>query len=357
MAKTGHVSARCAGTLGIVLAAAIGPCGTAQAADPATVSRIANYQAGDRQAFLEAGARKEGTLLIYTVGAQIDPVVKAFNAEYPFLSVKIFKNDIPTLLTKTFEEYKAGVYDADVFEIEDYGLRILLEAKILSSYFSPEMANYPADAVEPGKRWTLMREDYASLGFNTDAYRPEQVPQTHMDLLDPKWKGKLGVSATQSTLANWVGALVVGEGEDFVRRLGRQKLTLYNLGGRAVSNLVVSGEVPLVVNSRFSHMYASRRDGAKVAWRALGPSYTAVSGVAIPIRSQNPHAAMLFADFILSAAAQKIYTERLGYSSLRNDMANTTAPAKKLYLGLRANYTAEYEGWERLADQVFRSGG
>jgi iron(III) transport system substrate-binding protein len=355
MSKVGHGLARCAGAL-VVVAAAVAPWGAARAADPATVARIANYQAPDRQAFLEAGARREGALLVYTVGAQIDPVVKAFNAKYPFLAVKTFKNDIPTLLAKTFEEYKAGVYNADAFEVEDYGLRILLDAKMLASFFSPEMAHYGAEAVEPGKRWTLMREDYASLGFNTDAYAPEKVPQTQMDLLDPKWKGKLGVSATESTLANWVGALVVGEGEDFVRTLGRQNLTLYNLGGRAVSNLVVSGEVPLVVNSRFSHMYASRRDGAKVAWRALGPSYAAVSGVAVPVRSQNPHAAMLFTDFMLSAAAQKIYTDELGYASLRSDMLNTTAPAKKLYLGLRLNYTAEYESWSRLADRVFRSG-
>jgi iron(III) transport system substrate-binding protein len=270
MSKVGHGLARCAGAL-VVVAAAVAPWGAARAADPATVARIANYQAPDRQAFLEAGARREGALLVYTVGAQIDPVVKAFNAKYPFLAVKTFKNDIPTLLAKTFEEYKAGVYNADAFEVEDYGLRILLDAKMLASFFSPEMAHYGAEAVEPGKRWTLMREDYASLGFNTDAYAPEKVPQTQMDLLDPKWKGKLGVSATESTLANWVGALVVGEGEDFVRTLGRQNLTLYNLGGRAVSNLVVSGEVPLVVNSRFSHMYASRRDGAKVAWRGSDP--------------------------------------------------------------------------------------
>jgi hypothetical protein len=59
---------------------------------------------------------------------------------------------------------------------------------------------------------------------------------------------------------------------------------------------------------------------------------------------------------MLSAAAQKIYTDELGYASLRSDMLNTTAPAKKLYLGLRPNYEAEYESWSRLADQVFRSG-
>ena len=65
---------------------------------------------------------------------------------------------------------------------------------------------------------------------------------------------------------------------------------------------------------------------------------------------------MLFIDFMLSAEAQKIYTDELGYSSLRNDMASDGAPAQKLYLALRPNYTRDYEQWSRLAEQVFRSG-
>ena len=57
--------------------------------------------------------------------------------------------------------------------------------------------------------------------------------------------------------------MVVSEGEDFVRKLGAQKMTLYNMGGPAVANLVVSGEVPLVVNNRYSHIYARRKDGGQ----------------------------------------------------------------------------------------------
>jgi iron(III) transport system substrate-binding protein len=201
-----------------------------------------------------------------------------------------------------------------------------------------------------------MREDYASLGFNLNAYSPEQVPQTHAGLLDPKWRGKLGVSATESTLTVWVGTMAVSEGEEFVRKLGAQKMTLYNMGGPAVANLVVSGEAPVVVNNRASHMYARRKDGAKVAWRAIGPSYTAVSGVALPTRSKNPHAAMLFIDFMLGVEAQKIYTAELGYTSLRKDMPNSAAPVQKVYLAMRPNYRRDYEQWNRLAQQVFRSG-
>jgi iron(III) transport system substrate-binding protein len=207
---------------------------------------------------------------------------------------------------------------------------------MLVPFSSPEAANYGPEAIEAKKNWVFMREDYASLGFNTNAYMPEQVPHSHADLLDPKWKGKLGVSATESTLTVWVGAMVVSEGEDFVRKLKPQNMTLYNIGGPAVANLVVSGEAPLVVNNRYSHMYVRSRDGGKVAWRALGPSYTAVSGVALPARAQNPHAAMLFIDFMLSAQAQKIYTADLGYASLRKDTTSQTAAGGEALSGATA---------------------
>ena len=331
-------------------------CLPLQAADAQTVSKIALYDGADRQAMLEAGARKEGELLVYAVGSQIDPVIKAFGAKYPFLTAKVFKGDIPVLLKRVTEEYRAGVYNADAYEIDDYGLEILRDTRMLASFNSPEMASYGPDAIEAKKQWVYMREDSASLGWNTTIYGDDQVPQTHKDLLDPKWRGKLGVSATESTLTVWVGTMVVSEGEDFVRKLGAQNMTLYNMGGPAVANLVVSGEAPVVVNNRYSHMFARRKDGAKVGWRAIGPSYTAVSGVALPTRSSHPHAAMLFLDFMLSAPAQHIYTDALGYSSLRKDMVFPGAPAQKVYLAQRPNYRGEYDKWNRLANAVFRSG-
>jgi iron(III) transport system substrate-binding protein len=335
-------------------AALLIPAGALQAADPQTVSRIGNYEAADRQSVLEAGARKEGELLVYAVGSQIDPVIKAFGSKYPFLSVKVFKGDIPLLLKKVTEEYRAGVFNVDAYELDDYGMEILRGARMITPFSTPEAASYGPDAIEAKKHWVFMREDYASLGFNLNTYSPEQVPQTHADLLDLKWRGKLGVSATESTLTVWVGTMVVSEGEDFVRKLGTQKMTLYNMGGPAVANLVVSGEAPLVVNNRASHMYARRKDGAKVGWRAIGPSYTAVSGVALPTRAKNPHAAMLFIDYMLNTEAQTIYAEELGYTSLRKDMPNNARPAQKVYLAQRPNYLRDYEQWGRLADQVFR---
>src|SRR5215212_1664402 len=116
--------------------------GHSQAADPQTVSRIGNYTAADRQNMLETGARREGELLVYAVGSQIDPVIKAFSNKYPFLSVKVFKGDIPMLLKKVTEEYRAGVYNVDAYELDDYGLEILRDSRMIIPFSTPESTNY-----------------------------------------------------------------------------------------------------------------------------------------------------------------------------------------------------------------------
>lgn len=328
-------------------------CSTAHAAEGDALAKIASYQGADRQSMLEAGARAEGALTIYTVGAQIDPLMAAFSAHYPWITTRVLKADGPALVKRVTEEYKAGVHAVDAYEMDDYGIRLLQEGGVLASFRSPEIAVYGPDSIGPNNSWVMMRRDLISLGFNTTSVSPEAAPRTNKDLLDPKWKGKLGISGSTTAIVTWVGALALSEGEPFLRTLGKQDLRIYNLGGRAVANLVVSGEAPLVVNARRSHMFASRKQGAPVEWRALGPSYASVSGVALAGQPQHPHAAMLFIDFQLGLEAQKIYSGDLGYSSMRKDLPGSDANVEALYLTLRPNFYREYEAWTDLSDEVF----
>jgi iron(III) transport system substrate-binding protein len=334
----------------LVLAGAV----CAHAADPKTVAKIANLDGPDRQAILEKGAREEGQLLVYTIGSQSDPVLKAFTDKYPFITVKAFKGSMAVVIKSLTEEYRAGVYNADVFELDDYGLQMLLAAKILMPFKTPEAPNYVKEALDPKNNWIFMREDYASLGFNTKTYPAADTPHTLADLLDPKWKDKLAVSATDTSLNNWIGTLVAAEGADYVLKLGKQNVKLFNMGGPAAANLIVSGEVPLLLNARWSHMFARKKLGGNVDWHALGPVYTAQSGVALPVRSVHPHAAMLFIDFMLSKESQDIWVNTLGYASLRKDMISRDAPKQKVYLAHNPNYARDYQQWGKLADKAFR---
>jgi iron(III) transport system substrate-binding protein len=174
------------------------------------------------------------------------------------------------------------------------------------------------------------------------------------DLLDPKWKGKMAIPGT-TTLGNWVGALVLDKGEAFVRKLGAQQIRVYQVSGRAIANLVVSGEVPLSPTIYNSHVFASRAKSAPIAWRALGGTYSTIDGIAIPTKSVHPHAAMLYADFLLSPAGQKELM-KLGYATARTDIENADKPAKIHYLTERPTYFEDIEKWTALGHQVFGKG-
>ena len=334
--------------LGAVVSMASGKASAQSIAD------VANYRGPDRQAKLEAGARKEGAVLSYAVATQTEPIYEAFRKKYPFLKVELYRNGGQEVTRKVIEEYRAGRHGVDVFAITLDGLIAMRDQGLLQPFHSPEMAHFRADAIESGRHWTIIHESYNGLGWNTKAYNESEVPKTYDDLLDPKWKGKFSVSARSSTFVQWVGVAVIEKGVDYVRKLGKQDFVLHQISGRALANMVVSGEVPISPAIFSAHMRESQGEGASVAWRALGPVFANNISLAMPIKAGHPHAAMLFIDFKMSKEGQKMRMD-LGYASPRLDMPTIEKPDKVYQLPMRPNYADEYEGWNKLIKDVFQA--
>jgi iron(III) transport system substrate-binding protein len=322
-----------------------------QAAEPKTVAEIANYTGADRQAILEAGAKKEGEILIYQIGTQSEPIMQAFGKKYPYLKVQPQRADSVATARRTVEEYRAGRYIVDAFELDRAGIRTIHEMGFLQAYKSPEVAVIKDTAKEPTGFWANTYESYVGLGYNTKAIAEADLPKTYDDLLDPKWSAKMAVPGT-TTLANFVGAVLQERDEAYLRKLAAQKVRVYEVTGRAVANLVVSGEVPLSPAIFNSHMANSADQGASVGWRAIGGVYSTTNAAALALKAPHPHAAMLYIDFILSKEGQQM-VQKLGYASARNDLTNREKPERIYYLGDEPNYAANYEKWSTLGRQIF----
>ena len=336
--------------------AALAAWPVAAAGQPRTVAEIANYSGADRQKLLEDGARTEGTLLIYTTGTQIQPLIDRFKQKYPFLRVELARAGSVDVAGKVVEEYSAGVYLADAFELAAHGLLFARDLGVLQPFTSPEAVNYEPSAIERGRHWISVREGYTGIGFNTQQISPAEAPKTYQDLLDPKWKGRMAISSLTTTAANWVGTMLINYGIDFVRKLGQQNLRPYRITARAVANLMISGEVALSPTTYLSHMEASRAKGAPLAWNAPGPVPVTDTSVALAAKAPHPHAAMLFVDFLLSKEAQLLYRD-LGYMSSRRDIpANGTWKLDKVFLTNRPNYIQDYEQWAKLVQEIFVKG-
>ena len=333
---------------------------TASAAMPQTEEEIANYRAGDRQEVLEAGAKKEGAVQIYGTGAQIQPLVDAFAKKYPFVKITFFRGDGPAVTRRFFEEYKTARYTVDVLDVGSTSLVTIrdLNLSFLQPFQSPEMASMRQEAIEMGATgplWANNYESYLNLGYNTKALSEGEVPRTYDDLLDPKWRGRMAMAGS-SGLVNWIGAALAEKGEPYIRKLGAQDIKIFNVAGRAMSNLVVSGEVPLSPAIYDSHMIASQGEGASVSWRPLGGTYATTGGVALALNAPHPHAAMLYIDFMISKVGQEMY-KTIGYASARTDVESTKQrPSKVYYLAQQPNYAEDYEKWSDLGRQVFGKG-
>src|SRR4051794_11995245 len=319
---------------------------------PANVEAVANYTGPDRQKVLEDGARREGSLLLYTTGTQIKPLLDRFEQKYSFLKVELARASSADTARKVVEEYRAGFEKVDAFELASHGLVVPRDENILLPFRSPEFEAFAPDAIEPKRHWVVVRESYTGIGFNNKLLAADKAPKTYQALLDPQFRGRMAISGISTTAVNWVGTMLIVHGADFVRRLGQQNIRIYNLTGRALANLMSAGEVTLSPTIYNSHVAASAEKGAPLGWFAPGPVPVTDTGVAIARKAPHPHATMLFADFLMSKDGQKLYQE-LGYDSPRSDVVGAGAKLEKLYLTNRPNYIREYEDWAKLYQDTF----
>jgi iron(III) transport system substrate-binding protein len=326
----------------------------AAAQTPGAVARIANYAGGDRQAMLEAGARRERGLLLYTTGTQIEPLIRGFERKYPFLRVTVQRDTQTDIARRAVQEYRAGVKTLDMFELSSQGLILIRDANILQPFRSPEAAAFDAGAVEPARHWVVVRESYTGIGFNTKTIPAARAPKSYDDLLLPEWRGRMAMSGSVSTAGNFVATLVLTKGEDFVRRLAEQDIRVYPVSARALANLIIAGEVELSPTIYNSHVEASTARGAPIGWAAPGRVPVTDTAVALAREAPSPHAAMLMIDYLMSQEGQRIYTS-LGYGSARRDINRQASefPVEKLYLANRPDYLKEFAQWSRLYQSTF----
>src|SRR5262245_28815578 len=104
-----------AGTcMAAALVAAVLGAGAARAQ---TLAELAAYAGPDRTARLVAGAKKEGTVTLYSSATLADQsaILGAFQAKYG-IKVQQWRGSSEDIRTRALTEYRGGRYDADVAE-------------------------------------------------------------------------------------------------------------------------------------------------------------------------------------------------------------------------------------------------
>jgi len=284
---------------------ALWPCwpSSAQVA-VSTSAEIASYAGADRTEKLIAGARKAGTVTVYTSATLDDMTVvtDAFEKKYG-VKVRVWRASSEQVVQRGVTEARGGRFDVDVFETGGAAMESLHREKLLQQVKSPALDDLNPAALTPHGEWTGTRYNVFVAAYNTRLIRRDELPKSYDDLLDPRWKGKLGIEADDS---DWFGALMNQVGEERGLKLFRGIAAANGIsvrkGHTLLANLVVSGEVPMAVTTYAYRVEQMKKSGAPVDWIGIPPVIARFEGVGVARRAPHPDAAVLFYDFMLTDA-------------------------------------------------------
>jgi iron(III) transport system substrate-binding protein len=287
-------------------------CTLALPAMAQTIDEIAGYAGADRLEKLVAAAKAEGTLTLYTATPveDVTAMTDAFTAKYG-IPVTVWRGSSEDVLRRAVTEIKAGRHDVDVIETNGPELEALHREKVLQPVASPVTADIFPGAAPAHKEWVGSRLNIITAAYNTDLIAAEDVPKSWDDLLDAKWQGKVGLEAEAYDWLATVNASFASEreGANYFAKLADTNGISLRKGHTLLTNLTVSGEVPLALTTYLYKVDQMSKDGAPIKSLQLGPSVARVNGLGVVKTAQHPNAAILFQDFTLTEG-QKVLVDR-----------------------------------------------
>jgi iron(III) transport system substrate-binding protein len=214
-------------------AAAAKTVGSAGASGAATAS--------DSLDAVKADAQKAGGKVVWYDSIeqdQGDQITKQFVADYPFMTGAKFVSVVSgDRLARITQESSAHGPTADV-DFEDaataaqfnsQGFLNTVDWQGLGIKSSPEMT--------PTNYMVAITAPYYVFYYNTNKVKEADVPKTMDELLDPKWKGRIGTWARPSGLEDFVAVWGEQQTIDYVKKLALQKPHLYDSNFTVAQNV------------------------------------------------------------------------------------------------------------------------
>ena len=330
-------------------------CGTPPPAQ-VTAAELALDEGADRLQMLIDGAKREGEITIYTSAQTTDlgPVVQAFEKKYG-IKASVWRAGSEAVLNRALQEDRAGRFTVDVVETNGPELEGLSREQVLQRVKSPYHADLIAPAIRPHGEWVGTRLNVFVQAYNTKLVKKEDLPKTWEDLVNPKWKGRLGIEQEDS---DWLAGVFGEIGEERARKVFAEIVAANGMsvrkGHTLLTQLVASGEVPLALTVYNYKAEQLRAEGAPIDWFTIGNAIARPNGVGVARRAPHPHAAVLFYDFELSEEGQRIIADREFVPTSRK----VDTPLNKVpmtFVDARVSLD-EYDKWKSLYEDLFTPG-
>jgi iron(III) transport system substrate-binding protein len=270
---------------------------------------------------LAAAAAKEGAIEFYgpstltPQGAQA--LADAFNRKYG-LAIKLNYSpagDMPGDVARVVTRAPTGVApEWDLMVVTDAHHATLWLRKLHQTFdykslgVDPRVIHYDGGTISFANQIVLP-------AYNNKILSAKDAPKSWEELLEPKWKGKLGVTnATHHFSRLAAGPWGEKKATEYVRALSRQEPHL-GLLGQTYTRLQV-GEVLVSVTLTDSFVHRAKTTGAPIVFaEGIEPVISPAYHAGVPKGARRPNVGHLFALFLTTIEAQEIWEKFGGQSS------------------------------------------
>jgi iron(III) transport system substrate-binding protein len=332
-----------------LLVAAAAPIAAAQ-----SFAGLASDDSPSRHQRLVKAAQKEGSLTVYTSNAA--PTIEALSADFEKrygVRVNAWRASSVKVLQRMVAEKRANRWDFDAVGVSSPELEALYRENLLQEISSGWHKEMLEGTLPAHRGWAPQFINVFVQAYNTRVIRKQDLPKRWSDLLEPGWKGKLGVEAKAG---EWYCSLLRNLGEEksselFLEIAARNGLSVRS-GNSVLANMVVSGEVPLAL-AVYSHMIEqARQQGAPVDWFAIEPMIGRSNGMGVSRRPPHPNAALLFYEYTIGEAQPLML--KMNYLSPVKKLASPLRGARIVFVDPAAD-SAEVERCDKVYDALIKT--
>ncbi len=309
---------------------------------------LLNYQAPDRNQKLLEAAQKEQTVTVYSAlrPSLLRVIIEPFEKKYN-IKVKSWRSGSDTVMQRVITEATGKRFDADVVMATSPHIEAIYREKLFQPVYSPYQADLIPGGLPSHRQWAMAMLNVWGIAYNTEQIKKAELPKSYQDLLDPKWKGKLGV---EGKVREWYITTIKNMGEEKGQQLFKEIVSKNGVSVRhgmsLLNNLVVAGEVPMALSMYVDLPETGKKAGKPIDWIPLEPVVGMAFNVAITKNTSHPNAALLFYDYMLSPEVQKVIAEVSIYPS----STKVTNPYPKLNVKIVDPVDAinHYDQWTKM---------
>jgi iron(III) transport system substrate-binding protein len=233
--------------------------------------------------------------------------------------VRVERSGAERIYQRIAQEQGSGIFAVDVANSTDPAHYLDWKAKgWLAPYLPEEVAKYfPVDQVDPDGMYATSCGWIEVIGFNTDLVKPEEAPTGYLDLLDPRWQGKIVKAHPGYSGAIMTATFVLSRelGWQYFEKLAQQKVLQVQSAADPPKKLLLR-ERAIMADGNDYNLLLLKDQGKPVEVvyaREGSPLIIVPSGVFR--NAPNPNAARLFQSFFLSLEGQQLLVDNYAHRS------------------------------------------